>query len=127
MPVYIAKVAPADATRRWKAMDDKAHSAEYLSAVRTNCSTLFFNLLFSLHLLNGLHAWFDWVPEIPRKYDFGALQMLLPNVRRVAGSWGFFYPTFFPSVIAFSFFMAYSRCTTANSAKCSSVASDSCM
>ncbi|HTA93914.1 MAG TPA: DUF6785 family protein [Polyangiaceae bacterium] len=63
-------------------------------------------LLFSLHLVNGLHAWFDWVPEIPRKYDFGALQDLLPNVRRVAGSWGFFYPTFYPSVIAFSFFMA---------------------
>jgi hypothetical protein len=63
-------------------------------------------LLFSLHLLNGLHAWFDWVPEIPRKYDFGALQEILPNVRRVAGSWGFFYPTFYPSVIAFSFFMA---------------------
>jgi hypothetical protein len=62
--------------------------------------------LFSLHLLNGLHAWFDWVPEIPRKYDFGALQELLPNVRRVAGAWGFFYPTFYPSVIAFSFFMA---------------------
>jgi hypothetical protein len=63
-------------------------------------------LLFSLHVLNGLHAWFDWVPEMPRKYDFGALQELLPNVRRVAGAWGFFYPTFYPSVIAFSFFMA---------------------
>jgi hypothetical protein len=64
------------------------------------------SVLFSLHVLNGLHAWFDWVPEIPRKYDFGALQELFPNVRRVAGSWGFFYPTFYPSVIAFSFFMA---------------------
>jgi hypothetical protein len=27
--VYVAKVAPADPARRWKAMDDKANSAEY--------------------------------------------------------------------------------------------------
>jgi hypothetical protein len=29
VPVYVAKVAPADTARRWKAMDDKAHSADY--------------------------------------------------------------------------------------------------
>jgi hypothetical protein len=29
LPVYIAKVAPADPARRWKAMDDKANSADY--------------------------------------------------------------------------------------------------
>ena len=29
VPVYVAKVAPADPTRRWKAMDDKANSADY--------------------------------------------------------------------------------------------------
>lgn len=29
VPVYTAKVAPADAARRWKAMDDKEHSAAY--------------------------------------------------------------------------------------------------
>ncbi len=29
VPVYVAKVAPADPGRRWKAMDDKANSAEY--------------------------------------------------------------------------------------------------
>ena len=28
-PVYVAKVAPADRNLRWKAMDDKAHSAEF--------------------------------------------------------------------------------------------------
>ena len=28
-PVYVTKVAPADPARRWKAMDDKAHSAGY--------------------------------------------------------------------------------------------------
>ena len=29
IPVYVAKVAPADPARRWKAMDDKANSADY--------------------------------------------------------------------------------------------------
>ncbi len=29
VPVYVAKVAPENAERRWKAMDDKANSAEY--------------------------------------------------------------------------------------------------
>lgn len=29
MPVYVAKVAPVDPARRWKAMDDKANSADY--------------------------------------------------------------------------------------------------
>src|SRR5512136_614745 len=29
VPVYVAKVAPADPARRWKAMDDKAHSADF--------------------------------------------------------------------------------------------------
>lgn len=29
VPVYTAKVAPADPALRWKAMDDKVHSAEY--------------------------------------------------------------------------------------------------
>src|SRR5262245_61931072 len=29
VPVYVAKVAAADRERRWKAMDDKAQSADY--------------------------------------------------------------------------------------------------
>jgi len=29
VPVYVAKVASAEPERRWKAMDDKAHSADY--------------------------------------------------------------------------------------------------
>jgi hypothetical protein len=31
VPVYSAKVAPADPARRWKAMDDKAHSGDYFA------------------------------------------------------------------------------------------------
>jgi hypothetical protein len=31
VPVYVAKVAPAEPARRWKAMDDKANSADYFT------------------------------------------------------------------------------------------------
>lgn len=31
LPVYVAKVAPAEPARRWKAMDDKANSADYFA------------------------------------------------------------------------------------------------
>ncbi|MGA2497013.1 MAG: glycosyl hydrolase family 28 protein [Tepidisphaeraceae bacterium] len=37
VPVYVAKVAPADATRRWKAMDDKVNSADYFDKASFAC------------------------------------------------------------------------------------------
>ncbi len=40
VPIYIAKVAPAEPTRRWKAMDDKANSADYF----TNASFAYFDM-----------------------------------------------------------------------------------
>jgi hypothetical protein len=33
--VYAVKVAPADPSRRWKAMDDKVHSAEFFDTAAT--------------------------------------------------------------------------------------------
>jgi len=36
-PVYTAKVAPADETRRWKAMDDIAHSGDYFDTAAFTC------------------------------------------------------------------------------------------
>lgn len=41
VPVYVAKVAPADPARRWKAMDDKARSADYF----TNAAFATFDML----------------------------------------------------------------------------------
>ena len=67
-----------------------------------------FMLIAAWHSINGLHAWFPEVPEIPRKFDLGGLYSLFPNVGRVNGQYGWFGPTLFPSVIAFSFFMATS-------------------
>jgi hypothetical protein len=67
-----------------------------------------FTALFLLHLVNGLHAWFQDIPEIPRKFEFWALTELFPNGSRVYGSWGYFAPTVYGSVIAFSYFLSSS-------------------
>jgi hypothetical protein len=40
VPVYVAKVAPAEPARRWKAMDDKANSADYF----TNAAFAYFDM-----------------------------------------------------------------------------------
>lgn len=37
VPVYLAKVAPADESRRWKAMDDKVNSASYFDQASFAC------------------------------------------------------------------------------------------
>jgi hypothetical protein len=64
-----------------------------------------FGVLVFWHTLNGLHAWFPDVPEIPRKFDLGSLGELFPNAVRVSGQYGWFVPTIYLSVIAFSFFL----------------------
>ena len=37
IPVYVAKVAPADLVRRWKAMDGKVYSADYFEKASFAC------------------------------------------------------------------------------------------
>lgn len=64
--------------------------------------------LVALHFINGIHAWVPDVPEIPRNYDFWSLSQLFPNAVRVAGSYGYFAPTIYGSVVAFSFFLSSS-------------------
>ncbi|MFA9480340.1 DUF6785 family protein [Phycisphaerales bacterium AB-hyl4] len=66
-----------------------------------------FAALLALHLVNGLHAWFDQVPAIPRQFDFTAMRELFPNASRVPGSTAYFLPTVYPSVIAFAFFLTF--------------------
>ncbi|HEY3236367.1 MAG TPA: DUF6785 family protein [Polyangiaceae bacterium] len=79
---------------------------KYLPEVaRDNFFWLGFGLLVFWHLLGGLHAWFPPVPEIPRRFDFGGLYPLFPNMTRVDGWWGWLYPSIYLSVIAFAFFM----------------------
>lgn len=67
-----------------------------------------FVLIVAWHGINGLHAWFPEVPEVPRKFDFWSLTPIFPNASRVNGQYGWFSPTIFPGVIAFCFFMATS-------------------
>jgi hypothetical protein len=64
--------------------------------------------MIGLHLINGLHAWIPDVPELPRKFDFWSLSQIFPNAVRASGSYGYFAPTFFGSVVAFSFFLSSS-------------------
>jgi hypothetical protein len=37
IPVYVTRVAPLEPERRWKAMDDKAHSADYFEKAAFAC------------------------------------------------------------------------------------------
>jgi hypothetical protein len=64
-----------------------------------------FVTLVVLHLINGLHAWYEPLPNIPLKLDFWALTAMFPNAAKVDGSYGYFGPTIYFSVIAFAFFM----------------------
>jgi uncharacterized protein DUF6785/uncharacterized protein DUF6784 len=64
-----------------------------------------FSVIAFWHLVNGLHAWFPAVPEIPRKFDFTTLTAIFPNAARVSGGYGWFTPTIYFGVIAFCLFM----------------------
>jgi len=67
-----------------------------------------FGVLACWHTINGLHAWYPEIPEIPFKYDLGALSTLFPNAARVSGNYGWLAPTIYMSVIAFSYFLSTS-------------------
>ncbi len=75
---------------------------------RSRLFWLGFCTLFGLHLVNGLHAWFQDIPEIPRKFDFWSLVQVFPDAARAYGSFGYFGPTLYGSVIAFSYFLSNS-------------------
>ena len=65
-------------------------------------------VVMAFHALDGLHAWFPEIPEIPRRFDFGPLQTIFPNAIRVSGQYGWFSPALYLSAVAFSFFMSRS-------------------
>jgi hypothetical protein len=60
------------------------------------------------HTVNGLHEWFEAIPEIPLQINFNPLKALFPNAAKVPGSGAYFNPTIFFSVIGFSFFLTTS-------------------
>jgi hypothetical protein len=76
--------------------------------VRDRMFWLGFVPLFLFHVIDGLHVWFTWVPEIPRALDFNPLKVLFPNASKIWLSMAYFNPTIYASVIAFCFFMTTS-------------------
>ncbi|MEX1016948.1 MAG: DUF6785 family protein [Phycisphaeraceae bacterium] len=61
--------------------------------------------LFTLHLVNGLHVWFDQAPQIQLGFNFNPLRELFPTASRVVFSNAYFAPHLYLSVVAFSFFI----------------------
>lgn len=76
-------------------------------------STLIRNRLFwvaagsmvALHTINGLHAWFEALPQIKLQFDLTALGVLMPDAARQYGFRHFFAPTLVPTVIGFAYFI----------------------
>lgn len=64
-----------------------------------------FALVVGLHLLNGLHAWFDQLPWISLQFNFNPMRQLFPNASQVAQSEAVFTPRIFPSIVAFAFLL----------------------
>ncbi len=58
-----------------------------------------------LHLINGLHAWFPPLPQIPMRLSLEPLRPLFAYSSNVPGSWGIFSPRIIITVIAFTFFL----------------------
>jgi len=56
-----------------------------------------------VHTANGLHAWYEIVPEIPRQLDFNPMRGLLPAIAQMPGSWNLFAPTVYFAVVGFGF------------------------
>ena len=59
-----------------------------------------------IHMVNGTRAWIPaFFLQIPLKFDFTPLAKLFENVGKVNTGWSLFTPVFYPSLIAFAFFL----------------------
>jgi hypothetical protein len=93
LPVYVVKVAPADPARRWKAMDDKVHSADYFDTaafasfdttgpaqISVTCASV---IAAARILPSSLHI----VPQIHGKSLVFTLDRPCPVTLEVNGNW----------------------------------------
>jgi len=64
-----------------------------------------FAMMAVLHLINGLHHWFEQLPHIPLNLDFNPLRELFPIAGTIPDATAYFWPAIFPAVIAFTFFL----------------------
>ncbi|MEX0653853.1 MAG: DUF6785 family protein [Phycisphaeraceae bacterium] len=60
-----------------------------------------------IHLVNGLHLWFDWFfIHVPLTYPFFALMELFPNASVApGGAWRLWMPTIYFSVLGLAYFL----------------------
>jgi hypothetical protein len=59
----------------------------------------------AIHLLNGLHEWFELLPHVNLRFDLSALGQLFPHARQINGWNMLVFPQIFFAVIGFGFFI----------------------
>lgn len=63
--------------------------------------------VMAFHLINGLHEWFPaYAIEIPRYFEFREILAKCPSVGLVPDGEGLVIVTFYPTVIAFAYFLS---------------------
>ncbi|HAU36922.1 MAG TPA: hypothetical protein DCX07_04310 [Phycisphaerales bacterium] len=63
--------------------------------------------IFTIHLINGLHVWYpDHMVQIPLQVDMSQIAQKWPQFGRAPYCWNLLRPIFYPTVVAFAFFLA---------------------
>ncbi len=73
--------------------------------LRSRMFILGFGIVFSVHLLNIINAWFPSMPAIDLQYDFSALALLFPYIAQAQFSETVFQPRLLLSMVAFAYFL----------------------
>ncbi len=103
--------APAAEGRFPAASSDPAPAAD-AAVLHSRLFWAGFAIVFLIHLLGGLHAWYPNVPYVPLRFDFQPLRQLFPGIARAPQSYFLFLPTLYPTIIAFTFFIERSTAFT---------------
>jgi len=61
--------------------------------------------ILTVHVVNGLQAWFPTFIEIPHRIDITPFRELFPTLSSAPGAWGLFRATVYFSVVAFAYFL----------------------
>jgi len=65
------------------------------------------SVVLGIRVINGLNVWADgqWI-SVPMQFDLAAIRSKWPLLPRVPWGWSLTYPTLYPIVVGFSFFLA---------------------
>lgn len=61
--------------------------------------------VLTLHIVNGIHAWFPGWIRIPRHVDLRPLMELFPRLAQIRGGYFLFYSAVYFTVVAFAYFL----------------------